>query len=136
MMGDDLDDLAGYFAKCGYPGDLVNPILSSVLESPRSLEYKTKTDNKSFHVPVKIPYGMGAKELQGHINGPVNESLMKAPVFQGSGIPIVKTVFTKGRSLKSLLFKQKLVTLGNDGSDVGMSVRCTSEEEAKHKRGP
>ena len=37
LLEDALKDLAGYFTQCGYPSELIDPILSAVLESPRSL---------------------------------------------------------------------------------------------------
>ena len=53
-------------------------------------------------------------------------------MFSGVDKPIIRTVFTRGKSLSSLLFRQRDVTL-DCGS--GLSVRCTSEEESRHKRG-
>lgn len=133
LLRDGLEKLTGYFLQCGYPGSLVDPIINQAMSSPRCLEYRSKEDDSSFMVPFHTPYGPGSQEIKKHVNGPVDSAFREAPVFSGIKKPVIRTVFTRGRTLSSLLFRQRDVSL--DSSDGGLSVRCTSEEESKHKRG-
>ena len=49
-------------------------------------------------------------------------------------IYIIKTVFKKPSSLRSMLFNQKEIVLSSNSG--GLSTRCTSMEVAQHKQGP
>ena len=68
----------------------------------------------------------------------VDKSLKEAPVFKDIVKPIVKTVYSKGRAMSSLVYKQRNVTLTDvKESSLGkVSGRCTSQDEAASKRGP
>ena len=132
LLREGLHKLTGYFLDCGYPRSLVEPVIDSVLSAPRCLDYRARDDTSAFLVPFMTPYGQGAQEIRTHINGVVDSVLKGAPVFIGVDKPVIRTVFTRGRSLSSLLFRQRDVTL-DCGS--GLSVRCTGEEESRHKRG-
>lgn len=134
----EMENLSGYFYACGYPEPLVQRTIDTVMDTSRSLDYKAKPDDKSFHVPFKFPYGSGSMELQSHINGRIDASLREAPVFKSSKIPVLKTVFTRGATISSLLFKQKTVNLGSGSrgkQDGRLTSRCTTVEEGQHKKG-
>ena len=135
LLAEELSKLAGYFYDCGFPQKLVEPIIERVRFLPRSLEYNTKDEvDGDFLVPFLTPYGAAADELKTHVNGSVNTALKRAPVFENVGKSVIRTVFKRGKTLSDMLFKQKDITL-DKGPSGGLSVRCISEEEAKHKRG-
>ena len=135
LLAQRLGELVGYFVNCGYPKELlVKPIIDKVSKLERCLDYNTKSDNQPFHVPFFYTYGIGADEIKNYVDNAANKSLLSAPVFSSCSIPVLKTVFKKGPSLRSLVFTQKKVVLGSDSG--GLSVRCTSIEVAMHKRGP
>ena len=132
-LNDSLETLAGYFMNCGYPSEMIRPILDSVKDTPRSLEYKPKPDSDNDGtIRFMYPYVAGALELKHHVDNSVNDALGQAPIFSDVSSPIIKTVYTRGPTLGSSLFRQSKVTLG---SSSGMSTRCTTEDESKHKRG-
>ena len=59
-------------------------------------------------------------------------------MFKSSEIPELKTVFTRGAMISSLLFKQKTVNLGSGGRgkpEGRLTSRCTTMEEGQHKKG-
>ena len=105
LINSEMGKLSGYFVDCGYPKLLVQRTIDSVISKTRSLEYKKRVDEKSFHVPFKIRCGSGAKELQSHINGRNDSSLREAHVFSSMEVPVLKTAFTRGATLASLLFE-------------------------------
>ena len=80
-LRDSLDVLAGYFSNCGYPRELVDPIMAVILNTPRSLEYCNKIDEANFSIPFLFPFGTGTDELQQHVNGPINGTLKKADIM-------------------------------------------------------
>ena len=138
LLHTEMGKLSGYFVACDYPKLLVQRTIDDVISKTRSLEYKKRVDEKSFHVPFKFRYGSGASELQSHINGRIDSSLREAPVFSAMEVPVLKTVFTRGATLSSLLFKQKSVNLGSgegNKSKGRATSRCTTEEEARHRKG-
>ena len=132
LLDEGLKTLEGYFVDCGYPRDFVKQILDGVRKIPRSLEYKTKEDDMPFLVPFVQPYGPGSDELEHYINNSVDKILREAPVFNNVSKPIVKSVYSKGPSLRNILYRQKDISLGRG---TGISSRCTTIEESKHKRG-
>ena len=100
----------------------------------RSLTYKDKNVDQPFHVPLIYTYGTGANEIKNYIDKSVNNVLVTAPIFKDCKKPILKTVYKKSASLGNMLFNQKKIVLRSDSG--GKSIRCTSEEESKRKRGP
>ena len=131
-----MTELATYFTNSQYPITLVKPILDKLTGLERNLSYNTKSVDKPFHVPYLCTYGAGEGEIGQYINQTVNTALKQAPVFQTLDKPIIKTVFRNAPSLRSTLFNQKKVVLSAGSEARGFSVRCTSEEEARHKKGP
>ena len=129
-----LDELQNYFIKSGYPVEFVKPIIDEVRIMDRNLEYVTKDKDKPFHIAFPVTFGIGSDYIKQYINTNVNTSLTNAQVFKSLDKPIVKSVSKRAASLRSLLFNQKAVVVGSELD--GKSVRCTTDDESKHRRGP
>ena len=129
-----LSELSSYFRNCGYPDDLIKPIFDKIANMERCLEYNSSKREQPFITPFLYTYGPGKDTIKNYIDYNVNNALKAAQSFSNIEVPIIKTVFKKPNSLRSLLFNQKKVVI-DSGSD-GLSERCTSVEEAQHRRGP
>ena len=133
-----LTDLAGYFYNSGYPAKLVDPIIRTVANSERVLTYNTKNTKNSerpFFVPFITEYGVGENEIKQYFNVKVNNALKERPVFSELNKPIIKTVFCNAPSIRTTLFNQKKIVMSTGNAGQGVSVRCTSEEEARSRKG-
>ena len=113
---------------------MLNPIFSDALVWERNLNYNEKKVEKPFEIPFPINYGMGSDEVKKFVDHKVNNALKHSNLFKASNKPIMKSASKNNPSIRSMIFNQKSVVLRS--IDNNLSVRCTSEEESKHKRGP
>ena len=103
-----LLELIDYFKQCGYPFEtMLKPIMERVLTLERDLSYNTKSDDKPFLIPFFQTYGKGAMEIKKYVDVEVNKALKDSVLYKPFKKPIIKTVFKKGASIRSLVFTKR-----------------------------
>ena len=120
-----LFELKSYFLSCGYPHSLLDPIMENALSMMRNLNYREKSDEKPFMIPLPFKFSECNDDFNNYINKNVNQSFKESPLFSEINKPILKPVARKGQSIRSMLFNQKNVVLhsNNAGRTLGLTVR-------------